>query len=132
MGKCRENLAVFMLSKPIELTVIILIVVYALYVFVAIGIEGFIEDDEKAVLSLQIVELIILGFFLLEVSLKFVAFRRIYLCDIWNIFDITVILISIVFVVLEILLKDSNISDFFKIRGMFRLLRIFLVIRKVN
>ena len=132
MGKCRESLAVFMLSKPIELTVIILIVVYALYVFVAIGIEGFIEDDDKAVLALQIVELIILGLFLLEVSLKFIAFRKIYLCDIWNIFDIAVILISIVFVVLEILLKDSNISDFFKIRGMFRLLRIFLVIRKVN
>ena len=132
MGKCRESLAVFMLSKPIELTVIILIIVYALYVFVAIGIEGFIEDDEKAVLSLQIVELIILGLFLLEVSLKFIAFRKIYLCDIWNIFDIAVILVSIVFVVLEIILKDSNISDFFKIRGMFRLLRIFLVIRKVN
>lgn len=85
-----------------------------------------------AVLSLQIVELIILGLFFIEVSLKFIAFRSIYLCDKWNIFDIVVIIISIVFVVLEILLKDSNISDFFKIRGVFRLLRVFLVIRKVN
>ena len=63
MGKCRENLAVFMLSKPIELTIIILIIIYTLFVFVAIGIEDIIKDDDKAVLSLQIVELIILGLF---------------------------------------------------------------------
>ncbi len=69
---------------------------------------------------------------MVEVSLKFIAFRRLYICDKWNIFDVCVIQISIVFVILEIILGNSGVSAIFRVRGIFRLLRIFLVLRKMN
>ena len=105
---------------------------YTLYVFVALGLEDFFAGNTDLELGLQITELVILGFFLIEVSLKFLAFRRLYICDKWNLFDVFVILVSIVFVVLEIMLKDSNVTAIFRIRGIFRLLRVFLVLRKMN
>jgi len=53
--------------------------------------------------------------------------------DYWNILDIIIILISIAFVLLDLLLETNNaLSGFLKIRGIFRLLRVFILIRKVN
>lgn len=56
-----------------------------------------------------------------------------YLRDVWNIADIVVILLSIAFVLLDLLIEDnSSLSGFLKIRGIFRLLRVFILIRKLN
>ena len=53
--------------------------------------------------------------------------------DSWNILDIIIIIISVVFVLLDLLVGDnSKIRGFLKIRGIFRLLRIFILIRKLN
>ena len=38
MGKCMKKLALFLLSKAFELTIIILIIIYTLFVFVALGL----------------------------------------------------------------------------------------------
>ncbi len=102
------------------------------YVFIALALEDIFSNDADIALSLQIVELVILGLFLIEVTLKFVAFRALYICNKWNIFDILVIFISIIFVVLEIVLPNSALSSVFRVRGLFRLLRVFLVLRKMN
>jgi hypothetical protein len=50
----------------------------------------------------------------------------------WNIFDFIVIILSIAFVILDILVKNEALQAFLKIRGIFRLLRIFILIRKLN
>ena len=79
------------------------------------------------------VELVILGIFCVEIMIHILAFHIYYLTDWLNILDIVVILLSILFVLLDILLpKDNKLSGFLKIRGIFRLLRIFILIRKLN
>lgn len=56
-----------------------------------------------------------------------------YLQDYWNISDIIVIFLSIIFVVLDIELGNvSGIRGILKLRGLFRLLRVFLLVRKLN
>jgi cAMP-specific phosphodiesterase 4 len=79
-----------------------------------------------------VVELAILGIFVVEISLNIYAYQMFYLNDKWNLLDFIIIIISIVFVVLEMEMEDSSLSGLFRIRGIFRLLRLFLLIRKLN
>ena len=75
----------------------------------------------------------ILGIFVVEIVLHVLAFRMLYLKDYWNVLDIVIIIISIVFVLLDILLdQKSGVRGFLKIRGVFRLLRVFILVRKLN
>jgi flagellin-specific chaperone FliS len=57
---------------------------------------------------------------------------KLYLKDCWNTFDLIIILLSLAFVFLDIYTDNSALDGFLKIRGIFRLLRIFLLIRKLD
>ena len=75
----------------------------------------------------------ILGVFVIEIGLHIFAFHIHYLADWLNILDIVIIILSIIFVLLDILLAaDNKFRGFLKVRGIFRLLRIFILIRKLN
>ena len=79
------------------------------------------------------IELAILAIFVFEIITHIFAFHIHYLRDWLNIVDIIVIIISIIFVLLDIYLPDNNaFRGFLKVRGVFRLLRIFILIRKLN
>ena len=74
-----------------------------------------------------------MGIFVIEIVIHVIAFHIHYLSDWLNIVDIIVIIISILFVLLDLLLhEDNSFRGFLKIRGIFRLLRIFILIRKLN
>jgi hypothetical protein len=73
-----------------------------------------------------------LGIFIIEIALHLFAFHCLYLEDMWNIFDLVVIILSIIFVVLDIYVENKVVESILKIRGIFRLLRIFILVRKLN
>jgi len=54
-----------------------------------------------------IIELSILGLFVVEIILHLWAYGLLYLRDTWNIFDIAVILISILFAILDIMVDNA-------------------------
>ena len=85
-------------------------------------------------MTFYIIELIILGIFVIEIALHIFSYHCLYLEDMWNLFDFIVIILSIIFVLLDMSLAGTNsfITGFLKIRGIFRLLRIFILIRKLN
>jgi hypothetical protein len=60
------------------------------------------------------------------------AFCKLYWKDYWNIFDVIIIIISLIFVILDWKINNKQLQAFLKIRGIFRLLRIFILIRKLN
>ena len=77
--------------------------------------------------------MVILGLFVIEIVSHIYAYGILYLRDVWNILDIIIILISIAFVLMDLLIEtNSALSGFLKIRGIFRLLRVFILIRKLN
>jgi hypothetical protein len=55
-----------------------------------------------------------------------------YLRDYWNLCDAIVILLSVLFVLLDMFLPDSGFKNILRIRGIFRMMRIFLLVRKLN
>jgi len=65
--------------------------------------------------------------------MHFYAFRCLYLtCDYWNLVDLTLILATMALVILDVVGTDENLAKVTRIRGLFRILRIVLLIRKVG
>lgn len=61
-----------------------------------------------------------------------ISLGKLYLKDYWNVFDLVIIILSLLFVFLDIFVDNDALQSFLKIRGIFRLLRIFLLVRKLN
>ena len=59
----RIKVAEFMRSKPVDIFIITLIILYTLLVIVYLAIDDLIEDEKEVELTLQIIELVFLGVF---------------------------------------------------------------------
>lgn len=82
----------------------------------------------------MIIEICLLALFVIEVMLHIVAYGVLYIKDCWNIFDMIIIILSIMFVFLDLYIPETNGSakGILQIRGIFRMLRIIILIRKLN
>lgn len=91
--------------------------------------EDELEDSKEI---FEIIELVILFIFLLEIGLRIIAFGHVYIKSFWNIFDIIVVLLCSIVVVLNLVDNDLTDSSFLKVGVLLRLLRLLVVFRKVN
>lgn len=126
-------------TKAYDIFMIILIIAYTLLIFVFFAYDDVKKctDAQKATAAerdelFYIIELSILGIFVIEIALHIYAYNMIYLRDIWNAIDFIVILLSVLFVLLDMYLGDSALKGVLRIRGIFRMLRVFLLVRKLN
>jgi prepilin signal peptidase PulO-like enzyme (type II secretory pathway) len=112
---------------------LLLIVIYTLYILFQIGVNDR-EWFKKIQKKIFIAELVVLGLFAMEIILYIFSYGCLYLKDYWNMADIVVILISIALVAVDLdANSDSGIlKDFLKVSSIFRLLRVFLLARKLN
>jgi len=107
-------------------------VVYAaLIILYLVFDDGSVLDDSQMQI-LYIVEIVLLSFFILDITLYLISFRQLYIRDTWNIVDIVVITLSLIFVLVDIFSTSASLKAFLKIRAIFRLLRVFLLVRKLN
>jgi hypothetical protein len=101
----RKTLALILKSKFYDILMIFLIIVYTLLIFIFIGLEDLLVDengdDLPGVLYFIIIEMVILGIFSLEITLHIIAYHGLYLKDVWNVFDLIVIVLSIAMVILD-------------------------------
>lgn len=63
ISKPRQKIAAFMRSKPVDIFIIVLILLYTLLVIVYLAIDDLITDSDSTELALQIVELVFLFIF---------------------------------------------------------------------
>ena len=121
-----------MRSRPVEYFIISLIILYTLLVIVYLAIDNIISDNPKVELGLQIFELVLLFIFCVETLFNFVGFGMLFIKDYWNLIDILVILLAIVLVCLDITLKGNSLDALLRLRGLFRLVRIGILLRKFD
>jgi hypothetical protein len=94
-------LARFLRSKPYDIAMIVLIVLYTILILVIFSLlDQILDNDDKV--GFYIVELVLLGLFLIEIALHIIAFGKLYIKDLWSIFDFFIIVLSVVFVFLDI------------------------------
>jgi Ion transport protein len=132
IGCFRLFVAKFMRSKPVEIFIILLIIIYTLLVVVYLAIDNIISSNNKVELGLQIFELVLLFVFWVETVLNFIGFGMLFVKDYWNIVDISVILLAVVLVILDISLSGSSLDALIRLRGLFRLVRIGILLRKFD
>ena len=77
-------------------------------------------------------ELVVLGLFCLDITLHIIGYGKYYLIDYWNVFDLIIIALNILFVFLDIYDNEGKFSSVLKLRGLFRIMRIMIVYRKIN
>jgi hypothetical protein len=112
---------------------IVLIILYTFIVFVLLAFDdSFYDDNPDVEILFQTIELIILFIFCLDISARVYAFRMLYLRDYLNIIDIAIIVIAIIFSILDICIDDTYASTIFRLRGLFRLIRVVLLVRKYD
>ena len=111
-----------------------LIIFYCILVFVSFGITDIDTEGSLAnVIDILVyIELGILVIFILEICANIYAYGfKFYFRDRWLFFDAIVIIGSIILVIVD-LSVDGTFNSISKIvRAIFRLLRIFLLFRKV-
>lgn len=143
---CRQDLACVLMTKCYDIFMIILICYYSTCMVAYLIVEDMVivtySDDGETVDDLKMAqlverifvinELIVLGSFCLDISLHIIAYGKYYLIDYWNIFDVIIILINVLFVVLDIYDDEGSFSSVLKLRGLFRIMRILIVFRKIN
>lgn len=129
----RMMIASFLASKPVDISMIILIIIYTIMVLVFLAFDDtFYDNNPNLELSFQIIELFILFIFCLDIGARIYAFRMLYLRDKLNLIDIFIIFLAIVFTILDMNISNNTASAVFRIRGVFRLLRVALLIRKLD
>jgi len=126
------KIALILRSKPFDVGMILLIVLYTALIFIFFAFVDTFFNDDSSQNIFYIIELCILGIFCFEIFFHIVGYGLLYLKDNWNIFDIVIIILSIIFVFLDIFVNNSALSGVLKIRSVFRVLRIFLLIRKLS
>lgn len=85
---------------------IILIILYTLLIFVSFSLDGTdFADDNK--MLIYYIEIAILASFCMDIGLHIYAYWKLYLMDMWNIFDLIVIILSIVMVILDMLVDNA-------------------------
>ena len=121
-----------MRSKAVDFFIIGLIILYTLLVVVYLSIDTIIAQYRSVELSLEIIELIFLAIFIFEITMNFIAFGWLFVKDYWNIVDITVILAAVALVITDIIYSGNNLDALLRIRGLFRLVRIGILLRKFD
>jgi hypothetical protein len=129
---CRLKLAEMLKSKVYDVLMIILIVFYTLLIFLYFTFQDSFFNTTYNQNAFYIIELSILGVFVVEIFLHLLVYHLIYFRDYWNIFDLVIIILSYIFVFLDMFVDNNELQGFLKIRGIFRLLRVFLLIRKLS
>ncbi|EGR33678.1 hypothetical protein IMG5_045930 [Ichthyophthirius multifiliis] len=132
---CRRKIKNAMKSKFIQYLVVLLIFLYTTLIFTNIALDDLIEDKDKSsqiTKQLHYIELIILSIFFIEIILNsYSSGLKHYFSNKSLFLDFLIIIISIILVIIDISTSNNSFSSVATIiRGIFRFLRIFLLIRK--
>lgn len=101
----RLRLIKLLRSRFIDISMIILIVLYTILIFLFFAIVDTFLDN-TGVIIFYIIELSILGIFCIDIGLHITAYGTLYMKDKWNIFDIVIIILSLVFVFLDLFVNN--------------------------
>ena len=141
----RLKLSLMLSSKNYDIFQIVLIVIYCFLMIVTFMVEDIFYADQKCDKDfvpskeyiifhnmLILAEILILLVFTLDIGLHICGYGWIFLQDCWNLVDAVVILFNILLVIVDSQVSSGIIKSILKLRGFFRLIRIFVLMRKVN
>ncbi|EGR34748.1 hypothetical protein IMG5_002810 [Ichthyophthirius multifiliis] len=134
----KDILKKILISRIFDNIIIFLVIIFTIIIFVYFAIDTRDNKDNQQIQYViqifQNIEMALLILFCLEIFLKIYAFSyKVYFKDKWLFFDTIIMILSILILVLDIVLNNTQFTTISKIiRGIFRFMRLFLVFRKVK
>lgn len=95
--------------------------------FIVLAIPN-LEYSKQVTDTLEIINYALLGIFVIELFLKLIVYRKNFLREPWNQFDLAIIFGSVVSVGLQIYLKEGNVGTSALIVRTFRIFNILRII----
>ncbi|KAL4512042.1 hypothetical protein ABPG72_005044 [Tetrahymena utriculariae] len=133
----RRNIRKIVRSKPVLYVVIFLVIIYTIVIFVDITLQQLLDQTQQDSIDnrLRYVELVILIIFCIEIILNaYGTGLKNYFRDRWFVLDAIIILLSLALVIIDMTVsfgsKFTSVASI--IRAIFRFLRIFLLLRKLQ
>jgi len=96
-------------TKPYDICMIILIILYTVLIFVYFALESTTNCNAKKNFVFLYIEIAILGIFCLEITVHIIALGNIYMKDLWNVFDLVIIILSVLFVLMDVFVKSKGL-----------------------
>lgn len=119
------------LNSKLTTTIILwLVLTYTVLIFFRIAYDDMIDAKERTIVISF--ELVFLSLFFIEVCLRITAFGITFLKNLWNLFDIIIVVLCIALAAIEI--EDPTLIEHnvFRISPLLRLVRLIVMFRKVN
>ena len=105
-----------------------IVILYTIYTYTFLAIESEIYDSNTAAKIMEIIELVLVFWFLLEILAFLISYGfKLYFSDCINILEILVITALVIAIILDLI--DAN--DF-RVEGLFRCLRVTLVFFRIR
>jgi hypothetical protein len=128
---CRQKLADLLFSRPVDNVILAVIIAFSVLTFVSLSLEDIAEDY---VTYVEVVELVLLVFFMVELLLKFYAVGmvrsiQVFIKSVWNLFDFLVVMVSLLLAALSLIYASRNFGVL-KIGIILRLFRLTVAFRK--
>ena len=130
----RLKLTRILRSIPYDTFMISLIILYCLLIVLFFAyIDNAFSTSDDNVHIFEFLEISILAVFGFDIIVHCFGYGLLYVKDYWNIVDTVIIILSLVFIFLLIFIDNQSAQKvFLNIKGVFRLLRIFLLFRKLT
>lgn len=134
---CRLSLLQFLTEKKYVNGLYFIIMVYFLLFAVYFVFEDQVREMDPGDLSgLVMLEVILLCYFIIDIVVHLVVYRSLYLQDSWNKLDIFVVFVNTAFLMWAALVLGGTdevmIQSEQKIQGVFKLSRLYILIRQFN
>lgn len=124
----RCSLASMFKDLGVGIFTLLVSLVYGVYTMVWLAIESEIFDSNAATLALQILELVFLTFFAVEIIIYTIAYGpKLYFLHLFNIADFILVSTLLIWDVLDII--DSGI---FRVKGAYRVIRVWLLFLRLR
>jgi hypothetical protein len=131
-GRCKRRMGEFLESPPIEMFIIFLVISYAILVCVQLVANREIQATEGLPQILEVIDVSVNFIFLLEITLKSVAFGQPYYSDPMNILDAFLVSLSMTLSLVTMILQNEVVRKVLSFRGVLRLLRLIVIFRRVS
>ena len=124
----RYSLAAVFKDLGVGIFTLAVTLIYVVYTLVWLAIESDIFDSNTATLALQILELVFLTFFAVEVIIYTITFGpKLYFRHLFNLADLVFVLTLLIWDVLDII--DSGV---FRVKGAYRVIRVCLLFLRLR
>lgn len=128
----RKSLAQMLQSNSINVTIVVLIILYCFITFIFTSIPEDKAEEPGVKATYHTIESLFLTAFITEVIVYRYAFKEMYFNNKFNLVNFILILVSLLFLILDIIIGNFTVSILLRSRGVMRLFHVPVILENIK